>query len=251
MKKSKLLTATAVFSVAITAAVTTMSITSAYRGDLSQNNGFGQNRQHAPQITQEQREEIKTALENKDYEAWIELIPENSRHADLTEDEFEEFAEERLEHIEEMKAKRAEMKEKREAIQEALRDKDYEAFQELAPENGRHADLTEEEFLEKAEKFAERETHREEMKAAIESGDYETWAKLVAENGKNPQILEVINADNFDDLQEIHALKEAGEFEEAKEKASGLGIEPQERKEHRGFGEGRMGKDFGRGCPKQ
>ena len=179
MKNSKLLTATAVFSVAVTAAVTTMSLTAAYRGNGEFETGQGLGNKPT-QVSEEQRDSMHEALENRDYEAWIELIPENSRMSDFNETEFIEFAEEQLEKIEEMETRREEM-----------------------------------------------ETQREAIETALENLDYEAWYEIMKENERNAQLLEVINADNFDQLLEIHNLRQEGQekFEEAKELAEDLGIE--------------------------
>ncbi len=198
MKNSKLLTATAVFSVAITAAVTTMSLTSAYRGNTNQD--FKPS--NKIQISAEQREAMHEALKNKDYDAWVENAPADGRHSDLTQAEFEELAEKHLEKIE----SREERKELREARKAAL-----------------------------DEVFA--------------NNDYEGWKELMTESGKNSQILEVINADNFDKLIEIHNLKKEGKakFEEAQALMQELGIEKNFEKQgsHKGKGLGMRKGNFG------
>jgi hypothetical protein len=63
---------------------------------------------------------------------------------------------------------------------------------------------------------------REAIHEAIEEGDYSTFVSLVGEGAK---ILGSINANNFTQLQEIHALREAGNHEEAKALATELGLE--------------------------
>ena len=172
MKNSKLLTATAVFSVAITVAVTTMSLTAAYRGNSDQNTeyNFGQKR---IQISKEQRNAIYEAFENKDYAAWLELAPENNRQSKFTEEDFNAFAEKQ------------------------------------------------------SERRAEMETKRAAMDEIFANNDYESWYELMRKDDHNPQILEVIDADNFDKLIEIHSLKQEGQakFEEVKVLAEELGIE--------------------------
>lgn len=88
--------------------------------------------------------------------------------------------------------------------------------------------LTEEE---REEMKSKREAAREEIGKAIESGDYETWKALMEEKateiGHTPQILEVITADNFDKLMELHELKEEERAirEQQKAIAEELGIE--------------------------
>ena len=139
MKNAKLLTATAVFSVAITVAITTMSLTSAFRGqEMGQNLG-----NRAPQMSTEQHEAMQTALENKDYEAWLELMPENGKRAEMTETEFEAFAEKQLERMQTMETKRAEMEAKRTALSEAFAKNDYNAWLAVMQANDSNSPLLE------------------------------------------------------------------------------------------------------------
>ena len=61
----------------------------------------------------------------------------------------------------------------------------------------------------------------QEVKDAIASGSYTDFVNALPEDAK---ILEVINESNFDQLVQLHALKEAGEYEEVKELAEELGL---------------------------
>ena len=104
--------------------------------------------------------------------------------------------------------------ENREAIEAAIEDGDYAAFQELLPENMAE-NFTEEKFQEMIERRAEGEArraemeqHREEVEAAIAAGDYATWQALIEEQNPDNPMLEKINAGNFSKLQELHELRE-------------------------------------------
>lgn len=151
MQNSKLLTATAVFAVAITAAVTTMSLTSAYRNS-----------------------------NNPEAKPAFQMMNQNGTN------KCPFYSEER-----------------RTAIEEAFTNKDYEA-----------------------------------------------WKALMTENGRNPRITEVITAENFEKMIEIHELMEAGKYEEAQAIKTELGLKGK-------GGRGGMMKDnfgrknFGAGCPGQ
>ncbi|MBU1445976.1 hypothetical protein KKD70_01795 [Patescibacteria group bacterium] len=61
-----------------------------------------------------------------------------------------------------------------------------------------------------------------EMNAAIESGDYEAWVAL--HDGRNSALLDVINADNFSKLKEMHEARQSGDIETAEAIASELGL---------------------------
>lgn len=164
MKNAKLLTATAVFSVAITAAITTMSLTSAFRGqETGQNLG-----NRAPQMSTEQHEAMQTALENKDYEAWLELMPENGKRAEMTETEFEAFAEKQLERMKTMEAKRAEMEAKRTALNEAFAKNDYNAWLAVMQANDSNSPLLEKINAENFATLVKAHNFRQEGEAKFE-----------------------------------------------------------------------------------
>ena len=66
------------------------------------------------------------------------------------------------------------------------------------------------------ERRAEMEAQREKMDAVMESGDYNAWAEFISEFHPDAPMLDVINADNFPRLTEMHQLqKEAREKMEA------------------------------------
>ena len=77
----------------------------------------------------------------------------------------------------------------------------------------------------------------EEMKTIFDNGDYEAW-KTDMETKAN-DILDSITEENFNKIVEIHNLKQAGEFEAAKELAEELDMPM-----HKGMG-GRHGQGMG------
>lgn len=110
MKNSKLLTATAIFAVAITAAATTMSLTSAYRNNQATEdnlpnrpyynrmmNGSGTDITQRPFYSEERHTAMEEAFKNNDYEAWKTLMTENRRTAKvievITEENFDKMVE--------------------------------------------------------------------------------------------------------------------------------------------------------------
>lgn len=64
-------------------------------------------------------------------------------------------------------------------------------------------------------------SQREAIHSAIENGDYQAFLNAQPENGP---LAGIINESNFSTLQEIHALKEAGNDEAAKELATSIGL---------------------------
>ncbi len=67
-----------------------------------------------------------------------------------------------------------------------------------------------------------------EVVTALENNDYDAWVTATADK----PIAEIITADNFDTLVEIHALRQAGDKESAKALAEELGL-PEFRAEQR------------------
>jgi len=115
-----------------------------------------------------------------------------------------------------------------EAVQTALEDADYAAFQTaLAEENiDRFKNISEEDFAKMVErhaeigiKKAEMEEYRDAIAAAIEDGGFEKWQTLVSEKNENSPLLEKITADNFDQFAEMHDLQN-----QAREIGDELGI---------------------------
>ena len=103
-----------------------------------------------------------------------------------------------------------------EAIQDALADGDYTAFQEAVAEEdlNRFENISEEDFEEMSERYAdmeerraEQEEYREQVQAAVEAGDYDEWKSLVEAQNPDAPALEKITAENFAQYQELHTLR--------------------------------------------
>ena len=97
-------------------------------------------------------------------------------------------------------------------------------------------------------RHAEMEAHRAEMDAIMDAGDYDAWVSAVTERHPDAEILDVINADNFDEFVAIHNIREQARelMQEADEKAEALGLKDL----HPGKGKG-MHKGMKRGMPFQ
>jgi len=87
---------------------------------------------------------------------------------------------------------------------------------------GNRPELTEEIKTQIQERRAKMEAQREEMQNVMENGTYEEWKTIVE---SRPKMTDHITAENFAKFQEIHKLKQAGNYEEAKELWEELGIE--------------------------
>ncbi len=69
-------------------------------------------------------------------------------------------------------------------------------------------------------KFKANNQNFQEMNEALENNDYNAWKEL----SKNKLITDKITEENFDQIIAIHELKRAGEFEEANNLATELGL---------------------------
>ena len=142
-----------------------------------------------------------------------------------------------------------------EAARDALEAGDYATWKnamiaELTEENfnqmvERHGQMTEKRavMLESREQHYEGMAERKaEMENAMEEG-YEAWSVLIAENPRGQQMLEAVNAGNFDDFVTMHNARQDGDTETAQALAEELGLK------HfgKGFGGKRGMRNFG-GC---
>ena len=94
-------------------------------------------------------------------------------------------------------------------------------------------DATTEEFDPKAK--------HEEMKEIVDNGDYSAWETIMNEKvdqmiNKAEELEATINEETFVNIQEVHALMQAGDFEGAKELKEELGLDS--------FGKGHMKGEF-------
>ena len=121
-----------------------------------------------------------------------------------------------------------------EAMQTALENQDYEAFQAALAEQARER-VTEERFAEMAERYQAKEAVHE----AIQNRDYNAWITAV-EASKPPDITELITAENFDTFAEMNEAYANGDYETAQQLAEELGLDQ--------FGPRGMGHRHHGGC---
>ncbi|MDD4351607.1 MAG: hypothetical protein PHU71_01325 [Candidatus Gracilibacteria bacterium] len=119
------------------------------------------------------------------------------------------------------------------AMQDALTNKDYSAWQELmSAKEGRQAIWTkfisEDEFASFAEQSMEQvntmQEHRDAVSQAITDRDYETWKSLMSEHRGEAKVLDKVTADNFDKFAEAMELAQSGDLDGAKEIRDELGL---------------------------
>ena len=119
-------------------------------------------------------EEIKQALENKDFDAWKEAVSEksDSRISSITQDDFDRM----VERYEANAEKRAEWEEKMAPVKEAIENRDYEAWrtavEDLEWKRGKLDIINEDNF----------DTYVD-MHEAKQNGDYEKARELAEELG--------------------------------------------------------------------
>lgn len=152
----------------------------------------------------EQREAMEEAVENNDYNAWKELVPERGKMADIiTEENFKKFSDMH-------KLAEAGKTDEAKAMAQELGLKGAGGCGMMAGGQACGGGLG-------------RGVSRESMEAArtaIEKNDYNAWKAAVGDNG----IAEKINADNFSKLVEAHKLMQDGKYDEAKTIREELGL---------------------------
>ena len=104
----------------------------------------------------------------------------------------------------------------RQAIKAAIKAGDYETAKKIFKE----LDIKPK-FHKKGHYFNPKK-HKAVM-AALDVGDYSAWVAAV---GEDSPIAQKINEGNFSQLMEVHKLKQAGDYEAAKEVWQELGIKP-------------------------
>ena len=144
---------------------------------------------------QEQRQEVKLAIENNDYEAWQKTKGTCPFAEKITEENFDKFAE----------------------MHNLKKDNKFDEAKIIAEELG----IKKEKHFNKKGSFCKNSEQKEAIKEAIENNDYATWKEL---DVKCP-FADKITVDNFSKFAEMHNLKKDGKFDEAKIIAEELGIE--------------------------
>ena len=146
-------------------------------------------------------EEIKTAVENRDYEAWQTLMAEKQgpNYELITEENFETFAQ----------------------MHEAMMAGDYETAQSLHEELGLDGKIGQKHFMgKKGMKFGGDPEAKQAWQTALENNDYVAWQELT----KNKPHANEITEEQFTILVEAHKLVQEGKFEEARDLKESLGI---------------------------
>jgi Spy/CpxP family protein refolding chaperone len=167
--------------------------TYAYRGDFEEGRIIG--------LNPEKNLAIAEAFENKDYNAWLEAVGEESRNRAKNKINEEDFI------------KLAEM---HNLIKEGKFEEAKEIREELGLQN----------FRGNGNKFNMNFNKRmieknQEAREAIENNDFQAWLNAIPENCP---ARENITEDNFSKLVEAHSLMLEGKFEEAKEIREELGL---------------------------
>ncbi|MDP6293759.1 MAG: hypothetical protein QF486_00525 [Candidatus Woesearchaeota archaeon] len=124
-----------------------------------------------------------------------------------------------------------------EEAREALENEDYEAFVQVAEDEGRPTErLTEERFGNIVQGYQSHET----AKQAVVDQDYDAWVAAIENKPKRPEITEIITEDNFATFAALHQARQDGDKETAKSLAEELGLDEFGPRHH-----GRRGHRFG------
>jgi len=143
----------------------------------------------------EKHQALKTALDNRDYTAFADVLGNDHPKLDkITEENFDRFAD-----AKELKAAG-----------------DYEGAKAIYTELG-----FDKGFGHKLHGFYSKEKHAA-MKAAIENNDYEAWLAAVGEDSYKA---DGVMAENFGTFVEMHKLFEAGDIEGATALSEKLGFD--------------------------
>ncbi len=101
-------------------------------------------------------------------------------------------------------------------------------------------------------RIAEMKEKHEAMQKTFENNDYEAWLALQSDCPKGEKMREAITEENFEQFAQIHLLKQAGDYEEAKEIWKELGLEGFIKTHKKGFKGCGMKNEFkkcGEECP--
>ena len=110
----------------------------------------------------------------------------------------------------------AEMQAHHDAVQQALENNDYAAWQELMTNHCANQ-ASEEKFQLMQEHYQEKVA----LQTAIENGDYESWKQLMLDKGVAD---EKLTQENFSKIQQVQQLLEDGKYEEALALQKELGL---------------------------
>ncbi len=171
-----------------------------------------------PRLTREQREALKKAIADKDYEAWAKILKDRPIAEKINAGNFDKF-------VEALTLAKNGDKEAAKKI-----------FDELGLKRPKHRP---DQRPDKPSK-----EKRQAIKKALEAGDYEAWLKAV---GEDSPITKKINADNFDRFVEAYNLFKSGDKEGAAKIFKELGVKRPHRPGHHGHRtrQGRDGQEAG------
>lgn len=185
----------------------------------SQGNQFGQ------QGGNGQMQEVQQAIENGDYDAWVELTQDHPQAAKM----LENINAENFHLLNEM--------------HQARQDGDMERAKEIADELGIEAGP-------RGPKGNNGRAHnqmREEVRTALENGDYDAWYDAMT-----PEVLDYINEGNFATFVDMHEAIQAGDTETAEALREQLGLpERQAPQNGQGMKMGQRGAGNGDGAGAQ
>lgn len=185
MKTSHILT-----TLAVVATLAVVNVAAASEADQApQGEAIGQQRG--------QLEEVRQAVENNDYDAWVELTKDHPRAAEM----FESINADNFYLLNEM--------------HQARQDGDMEKAKEIAEELGIKLGPI-------GRKINERRMQhqmREEVKTALENRDYNAWHEAMM-----PPIFQHVNEENFNTFADMHDAIQAGDKDKAEELREQLGL---------------------------
>jgi len=180
-----------------------------------------------------QNTNVQSAIENNDYDAFVEAASEVDSNA------VDRIDEERF-------ALMVDKHENREAMDAALDAEDYETFKEIMNERceRRMDQMTEEKFQEMVDV---KQAH-DAVKSSIESEDYDAWVSAVSSLPHGSGMADVVSEEDFEIMIEVHDLRESGDHEAARALAKENDLKPMRLGEGRGDG---MKQGFGQGQGRQ
>ena len=170
--------------------VTTIGVTSYASADDGESN---ENNYEGPRYRMEQGQEMKSALENNDYDAWKQALGDRFPADKINEQTFSKL-------VESFKLRQAGDFEQSRVIMEELG---------ISGPKGMHG-----------EKKFNLENHQAMMEA-LDKADYDTWKQLIVDS----PMAEKITEENFAKFADAHNLMKQGKFEEARQIREDLGLQ--------------------------
>jgi hypothetical protein len=171
-------------------------------------------------LLEEQRENVKIAIKNNDYDSWKVIMDSRVQITDvITEENFDKYSE----------------------MHNLVQEGNFEEADVLREELG----LSERGLRkEKSGVYGMRERNEDKNgfydtgTEAIEANNYDAWKEIIGDT-RMSEVIE--NEDDFSVLVKIHGLVESGEIEAANELKEELGLESKNGHRASGMSGGRMG----------